>query len=107
VAAVGLVCAIGLLVAAVIFLPGCGGGGGIGLGDGGANCGVDTWSNYAQGFFAVNCSGCHNFSSSKSNVTSQAGSIRSRIDSGSMPPGGGASRADINRIDNWMDCGAP
>ncbi|MBS2026600.1 MAG: cytochrome c [Deltaproteobacteria bacterium] len=113
-AVVGLLCAIALLCAAVLFLPGCGGGvgpGGLGssggLGDGGSNCGADTWNSFAQGFFATNCGGCHGFASSKSGVNGQAGAIRSRIDSGSMPPGGGVSSADIDRIDNWMDCGAP
>ncbi|MBS2027604.1 MAG: hypothetical protein JST54_06860 [Deltaproteobacteria bacterium] len=115
-AVVGLLCIIGLLVAALLFLSGCGDGigptgsgntGGVGLGDGGSNCGADTWNNYAQGFFATNCGGCHGFASSKSSVTSQASAIRSRIDSSSMPPGGGVSSADINRIDSWMSCGAP
>ena len=64
-------------------------------------CTTDTWNTTMKTFFTSNCSSCHNVSKSF------ADSGKSRIDSGAMPPNGGLSSSDIQRVDNWIGCGSP
>ncbi len=77
-----------------------------GTNDGGT-CTSDNWAGYAQEFFAKSCTPCHAFESDYSAVHSGAGSIGSRIQSGSMPRGATLSTADKKRILAWLKCGAP
>ncbi len=67
---------------------------------------TDTWSNYARSFFTSRCSGCHGWATSYSTVSSARSTIASRIQSGSMPPGG-LSVSEKQRIVTWLQCGAP
>ena len=64
-------------------------------------CTTDTWTGTMKSFFTSNCSSCHNVSKSF------ADSGQSRIDSGSMPPGGGLSQSERQRVDTWIGCGSP
>lgn len=85
---------------------GSGTGGGSGGGGGGGAACTDTWSSYARGFFSSYCTNCHGSEfASYSNVAGKAASIRSRISSGNMPPGG-LSASQSAQILSWLDCGA-
>ena len=68
-----------------------------GSGGGSGTC-TDTWTNYAASAFATNCVSCHSHNhsdlSSYSTVHGELSSIKSRINSGSMPEGGWAVAAD-------------
>ncbi len=72
-----------------------------------AQCTPDTWSNYASNFFNTNCAGCHSQFGSYSGVQSDSSRIESKIQSGSMPPYGGLSASDQQRIVAWINCGMP
>ncbi|MHB8418397.1 MAG: hypothetical protein ACYDCL_10000 [Myxococcales bacterium] len=73
--------------------------------DGG--CGTDTWSNYADGFFQVNCDVCHSNYDSYAGVAADSARIESDLTSGAMPLGGGLSQQDQQRIIAWINCGMP
>ncbi|MBS2030446.1 MAG: hypothetical protein JST54_21260 [Deltaproteobacteria bacterium] len=64
-------------------------------------CTTDTWTSTMKSFFTSKCSSCHSVSKSF------ADSGQGRIDSGSMPPGGGLSQSDRQRVDTWIGCGSP
>ncbi len=91
-----------------VCTSGAGGGGGTtGTGGGGgtgSTC-TDTWGSYAKTWFSSNCASCHGTEfGTVSAVSGNKTSIRSRINSGNMPPGGAGS-SSRTRIINWMDCG--
>jgi hypothetical protein len=65
----------------------------------------DTWSTYAQGFFAANCEGCHYWASSYNAVASDASTIRTKIAGGDMPKDHSLAGSDKARILAWFDCG--
>jgi hypothetical protein len=67
----------------------------------------DTWASFAGSFFSSHCSGCHGFASSQASVEANAAFIESMVSSGTMPPGGGVSASDRQRIVNWLGCGTP
>ncbi len=88
---------------------GTSGGGGFGGGSGGSGGGstcTDTWATYGQAFFSSHCGQCHSWAGSHASVQSKLSSITSRIQSGSMPPGG-ISAADKQKILAYLGCGAP
>ena len=69
-------------------------------------CTKDTWSNFAKGLFANNCSSCHGKQfSTKAKV--KASGARAAIKSGRMPRAGALSATDKSRIEKWFSCGAP
>ena len=68
---------------------------------------TDTWTNYAQTFFSTYCASCHGFATAYNSVAGSAALIESYISSNSMPPGGGVSATARQRIDTWLNCGAP
>jgi hypothetical protein len=71
-------------------------------------CGSDTWSSYAEGFFADHCSQCHGSGfETYSLVVGDASSIESAISSGAMPAEGSLSSSDKSRILDWIACGEP
>jgi hypothetical protein len=80
---------------------------------GAAECTADTWANYAEAFFATNCTSCHNANSSLDDFTSYStvvgdgSEITKKIKDGSMPPSGGLSSTDQTRIEKWISCGEP
>lgn len=85
-----------------------GGAGGGGGGGGSVSCGADTWTNYAKTWFEGNCAGCH--STEFGTYAAVKGShvpISSRISSGNMPPGGGLSDGEKQRISGWFSCDMP
>lgn len=87
---------------------GGGSGGGAGGGGGSVSCGADTWTNYAKTWFEGNCAGCH--STEFGTYAAVKGShvpISSRISSGNMPPGGGLSDGEKQRISDWFSCDMP
>ena len=80
------------------------------------------WDNYAAGFFAKNCNGCHSsalegdarygapagmdFDTEAASV-SPADRIRARVvDDETMPPGGGLVASEMRMIDEWLMCAA-
>jgi hypothetical protein len=74
--------------------------------DGGA-C-VDTWTNYASGFFSRVCGACHGTVYSDYGMASGSpvpGFVCSQI----MPPSSdaGLDPATLARIGGWFACGAP
>ena len=73
---------------------------------GSSSCTSDTWNNFASSIFQGSCS-CHGQFSSLSGVQADSSRIKSRIDSGNMPPGGGLSSSDVSRLDKWISCGMP
>lgn len=75
---------------------------------GAAACTTDTYATYAKAFFQQNCDGCHGhaFGSSYATFNVAKTSVRSRINSGSMPPSP-LSASVKTRILKWIDCGAP
>jgi hypothetical protein len=83
--------------------------------DAGQQCTPDTWNNYFYTWFSNTCGSCHHHSGSFTSnstayswVTGNSASIVSRIQNGSMPPTGDPnSAADAQRIQKWIDCGAP
>ena len=67
----------------------------------------DTWTGYAQRFFAYTCVGCHgDWAKSYSGVTSRLPGIRSQIVSGGMPKGVRLEEEEKARLIHWIDCGA-
>lgn len=76
--------------------------------DAGTACTTDSFAVWPSQFFDSDCAGCHGPEfSSLSTVKSRRSSIRSRISSRNMPPGGGVASGDVTRILTWLDCGAP
>ena len=77
----------------------------------------DTWTNYAQGFFATNCATCHAAGKSQgttffdatsyASVSGAAASISAQINGGTMPPTGAVDSADKTRILAWLGCSTP
>ena len=70
------------------------------------------WST-VQGIFSANCATCHTHQSGQSldltnctNAHNLASSIKSDVDSGSMPMGGTLSPQQISTIDAWVNAGA-
>jgi hypothetical protein len=95
---------------------GAGGGSGAGGGTGGSgggsspSCGTDTWSNYGSSFFQTNCmTTCHQHTGefTQSDVQYAAGTIKSRISSGSMPQDKTLSSTVKSRIIAYINCGVP
>lgn len=84
----------------------------------GSTCATtDTWTNYAQQFFAMNCASCHSPTGSEgtaffdgtsySSVNTHRSQISSAISSGFMPQGKTLSSADKTRIETWLACNPP
>ena len=74
----------------------------------------DTWSNYAQSFFATNCTSCHSMYSTLSNyqfttyqnVLSHASLIQTQVGNEYMPAYPNTLTQDERgRILNWLGCG--
>ncbi len=72
----------------------------------GGSC-ADNWASFASGFFTTNCTACHGQFATYSSVVADAVNIQSRLQSGSMPPTGGVSSQDRQRILAWIACGMP
>ena len=70
-------------------------------------CTRDGWSSYASGFFAANCTRCHGWAGSLSEVQRKAGSLRGNLEANAMPPNLGVSADDQARMLRWLDCGTP
>ena len=86
---------------------GAGGGSG-GAGGGGGSCGADTWTNYASQWFRTTCSNCHGseFGTYQA-VKGVQTAITGEISSQAMPPGGGLSNSERQRILSWFGCAMP
>lgn len=82
-----------------------------------AACG--SWRSVGQPFVLTYCTGCHAEGvpdrhgapagvdlDSLANVRDHATRLRARVGAG-MPPGGGPAVAEIDRLNAWLDCGAP
>ena len=86
-----------------------------GNGDGNGNQSDNniTFSGTIQPIINGNCLACHgnggNFPNltSFSNISRNAGSIKSAVVSRRMPQGGSLSQTDIDAIASWVDAGAP
>ncbi len=76
---------------------------------GGPACTADTWDNFANGFFANNCAGCHHpFNFDQAGVSANAKAITSKISKGAMPPAPATlDPTDETRILTWLGCGMP
>ena len=86
---------------------GSGGGAGGGSGGGSGTCSQHTWASDVGNAFSNECGGCHGWASSQSTVKGSISSIKSRINSGSMPQGGWNNSSDKTLILNWITCGEP
>jgi len=99
-----------------LFLP-------AGCGAGDAECGGDTtFENFGESFFNAHCNSCHSASPGlrsgapedvKFDTAADAASWRDRIAaratgaSPTMPPGGGTTQEDRDKLEAWLACGAP
>lgn len=96
--------------------------------DGGSDTGNDctdlTWDNYGQGYVRSWCAGCHSSALSGDeregatvgvDFDSHAGVLdhvdriidRGTGDAPTMPPVGGSSEDERERVLEWLECGAP
>jgi len=113
-------------VIALFLLLGCGGSGDTGAPDTVDQCEdapVLTWENFGRGFLVENCQSCHGSTAPYRSQTDspppdtvtfdtqeQAQSLRALIlaastgDTPSMPPRGGVSEVDREKLDIWLNC---
>ncbi len=92
--------------------PAAGAGSGTGAGSGGAPLGdggscSDNWDSFAGAFFSTHCIACHGQFASYASVVADATNIQMRLQTNSMPPTGGVSSQDQQRILAWIACGMP
>ena len=78
-----------------------------------------TWASFGQDFVQENCQACHSGTSSnrynappavnfdfEDEVRERADRVLTRVEEGSMPPQGGISEDDKQRLADWLTCGS-
>lgn len=78
-----------------------------------------TWDSFGQDFVQENCQPCHASTTderygappavtfdTEEQVRDRADRVLERVEDGSMPPQGGVSVDDVQRLDNWLTCGS-
>lgn len=92
-----------------------GGGNNGGGNNGGGSSQTPTYTNDISAILSANCTSCHNSSyaakgvrlDTYSDAVANASAMKTAVDSGIMPPGGGLSASDVATIDDWVANGTP